>query len=77
MANTGWQVTRQETDQYDFSNPGNPALGVYVYFVTSGGNSGSVFLPNAHYTVANVRKAVQARANLLDEIGALQTQFPG
>lgn len=66
---TTYTVTRQEPDSYDFTVPGNPVLGTIVYFTTGEGNQGSVFLPAAQYTVANVRKQVEAKAKLIDNVG--------
>jgi hypothetical protein len=71
MAAYTYTVTQQMPDQYDFSNAGNPTLGTVVYFTTGAGNSGSVFVAAAHYTVANVRTAVAAKAKLLDEVSAI------
>lgn len=71
MAGTTWQVIRQDPDQYDPDNTANPATGVVVHFQTGAGNTGSVFVPYARYSVHNVRQMVAARALLADEIGAL------
>jgi hypothetical protein len=71
MAAYTYTVTSQVPDQYDFTNPGNPTLGTIVYFQTGEGNTGSVFVAAAHYTVANVRTAVAAKAKLLDEVSAI------
>jgi hypothetical protein len=71
MAAYTYTVTSQQPDQYDFSTPGNPVLGTIVYFQTGAGNTGSVFVPAVHYTVANVKTAVAAKAKLLDEVGGI------
>lgn len=68
-------ITRQEFDQYDFSNPSTPALGVVVYFQTDAGNIGSVFVPQARYKVPEVRKMVAAAARIADEVGALEISY--
>lgn len=71
MAPTSYQVIRQEPDTYDFTVPGNPVLGVQVYFSTGGGNTGSVFIPHSKYTPAHVRQIVGAAARTIDEVGNL------
>lgn len=71
MANSGWKITDQVTDQVQNTRAGATITGVQVYFVTGDGNEGSVFVMDQHYTAPNVRKAVQAKANLIDEVGAL------
>jgi hypothetical protein len=70
MAST-WIVVRQATDQYDPDNPGSTVTGVIVYFQTGDGHDGSVFVPYARYTPANVKAMISARAEVLDTIGAL------
>lgn len=71
MANSGWKITDQVTDQVQNTRAGATVTGVQVYFITGDGNEGSVFVMDQHYNAANVRKAVQAKANLIDEVGAL------
>lgn len=71
MANSGWKITDQVTDQVKNTRAGATVTGVDVYFITGDGNEGSVFVMDQHYNAANVRKAVQAKANLIDEVGAL------
>lgn len=71
MANSGWKITDQVTDQVKNTRAGATITGVDVYFITGDGNEGSVFVMDQHYTPANVRKAVQAKANLIDEVGQL------
>ena len=71
MANSGWKITDQVTDQVQNTRAGATITGVQVYFVTGDGNEASVFIMDQHYTPANVRKAVQAKANLVDDVGAL------
>lgn len=68
-----YTVIRQVPDTYDFTVPGDPVLGVQVYFTTGNGNTGSVFVPEAKYTAANVSNMIGAKAKLIDEIGALGT----
>lgn len=71
MAESGWRVTDQVTDQVQNTRAGATVTGVMVYFITGDGNEGSVFIANQHYNAKNVRRAVQSHANLLDEVGAL------
>ncbi len=71
MAGTGWTVTGQAPDQVIIGANGVVQTGTYVYFTTSGGNDGSIFVTDAHYHPAQIRKAIQARADLIDEVGAL------
>jgi hypothetical protein len=71
MAATGWRITDQVTDQVQNTRAGATVTGVMVYFITGEGNEGSVFVVNQHYNAKNVRRAVQAQADLLDEIGGL------
>jgi len=76
MATAGsYTITRQATDQYDFSNPGDPVLGTQVYFTTGDGNSGSVFVPQARYGITLVRELVAAAAKELDGIGRLAGDY--
>jgi hypothetical protein len=73
MANTSYAVTRQATDTYDFTVPGDPVLGTQVYFSTGAGNVGSVFVPQTVYNAKTVATMVQAQANVIDAVGALST----
>lgn len=75
MAGGSYTITNQATDQYDFTSPGNPVLGVQVYFTTGLGNQGSIFCPQARYTVATVRQLVSAAAKQLDEVGNLSGNY--
>lgn len=72
MPATTYTVTRQVPDTYDFTVPGDPVLGVQVYFTTGGGNTGSVFIPHAKYNGEHVRAAVAAHAKLIDDIGGIR-----
>lgn len=71
MAESGWRIVDQVTDQVQNTRAGATVTGVMVYFITGEGNEGSVFIVNQHYNAKNVRKAVQTQANLLDEVGNL------
>jgi len=68
-------ILRQETDQYDFTNPGSPVLGTTIFYQTGAGNTGSVFIPQTRYSIKEVHKVVAAAAALLDEVGALQVNY--
>lgn len=65
---SGWQVTSQVTDQLITTLAGQVVTGTYVYFITGEGQEGSVFVPDQHYNAATVRKMIQARADVLDEV---------
>ena len=70
MAATGsYTITRQATDQYDFTVPGNPVIGTQVYFTTGEGNTGSVFIPQAQYKETVIHSLVAAYAKALDTVG--------
>jgi len=66
-----WQVTDLLSDQQNINNAGQAVTGVVIYFITGDGNEGSVFLANTRFTPKNAEIAVQAQANLLDEVGRL------
>lgn len=67
----GWTVTAQVADQVKVTDAGQTVVGTQVYFVTAEGNRASVFIPDDHYTAANVKKAIAARAAVVDEVGQL------
>lgn len=67
----GWAVTDQAADQLIITPAGQPVTGTQVFFATEKGWSGSVFIPDEHYTKEKVHKAVNIRARLTDEVGAL------
>lgn len=71
MANTGWTVTGQAPDQVVIGANGQVHTGTIIYFTTTGGNDGSVFITDPHYHAAQIRTAIQAKANVIDEVGAL------
>jgi len=71
MATVGWRITSQVTDQLETTQAGAVLTGVRIYYITGEGNEGSVFVANQHYNVHNVRNAVKAAAQLLDEVGRL------
>jgi hypothetical protein len=71
MANSTWVVTGDLPDQYSTSGSSTPVLGHVIFFQTGAGNNGSIFVSNAQYTPALVKPAIQAQANVVDEINAL------
>lgn len=75
MASSGWTITGQVPDQYAPGAGGQPVLGVFVYFTTSEGNAGSVFVADSTYTTANVRKMVEERANVIDSVGRQSDRY--
>lgn len=68
---SGWVVTSQVTDQIINTNAGQTVVGTYVYFITGDGNEGSVFVPDVHYSAKTVTAMIEARADVLDEVGRL------
>ena len=72
---SGWTVTGQVPDQYSAGAAGQPVIGTFVYFTTTEGNPGSVFIPEQHYTTENVRKAIEARATVIDSVGRLAHNY--
>lgn len=70
-----WTVTGQN-EQTQIDPGGNPVKGVTVFYTTGAGHTGSVFVPYAQYTQANVRNLVNQAAAAMDSIGALTSQTP-
>lgn len=68
MAGSGWTVTGQVSDQVVLTPAGQAVTGVYVYFTTGEGQSGSVFVEDAHYNAKTVHAMIAAKATLLDEV---------
>jgi hypothetical protein len=71
-----YTVIRQVPDTYDFTVPGDPVLGVTIYFTTAAGNQGSVFVAEVKYNPHNVAAMIGAKAKLVDTIGNLGSE-PG
>jgi hypothetical protein len=67
---TTWKVTGQtERDQIQ---PGSaPVKGVQIYYQTSKGVTGSIWVPYSQYTTENVRAAIQAAASQMDAVSML------
>lgn len=77
MDKVSWSVTGQVTGQIVTTDSGQVVEGVAVYFVTGDGNSGSVFVPQAHYhNTAKVKELIRAEARQIDAIGSLAENFP-
>ena len=74
--NSTWVVTRQVPDQFDFTAPGDPVLGVIVHFQTGRGERSCGFVPQHRYTVATVRAMIAARAADVDAIAQLTSDTP-
>jgi hypothetical protein len=68
----GWIVTAQVTDQVIVTDAGQTDTGVQIYFTTTEGNQGSVFVSYRHYgSPKHVKERIRAQAQLIDEIGNL------
>lgn len=67
---SSWAVTGDTPDQVWFT-AGNPVTGHLITFVTGQGNRGSVQVPDDHYTAAQVKSIIQAKANVVDSVGGL------
>lgn len=67
----GWTVTSQVTDQVRVTDAGQTVTGTQIYFITAEGNRGSVFVTDDHYSAAEARKAIAAKAAIVDEVGKL------
>lgn len=65
-----WNVTGQTEQMQPLAN-GTYVPGVSISFVTRGGHSSSVFVPQAQYTPDFVRDAINTKAQTVDAIGAL------
>jgi hypothetical protein len=68
---TSWRVTADLPGQFDFDAAGNPIAGHQVSFVTGTGATGTVFVPEAHYSPASVRALINAKAATADQIASL------
>ena len=74
MAHTGWRVTSQVPDQIINTDAGKTETGTIIYFITGQGNSGVVFIANRHIgNLKTVKNILHAHAQLVDDIGALQS----
>lgn len=70
---TAWHVTGQQ-ESFQPGPAGQVTQGVKIMFTTAMGNQGSVWLPEAQYNPNNVRAAIAAKAQLLDQVGQLHSQ---
>lgn len=62
-----WAVTSQQ-ETVDKGPDGRLTSGYRVFFTTQSGVQGSVFVPKAMYSVANVRAAIAGHARELDQV---------
>ena len=67
---TSYTIVSQRED-YRKGPDDEYAQGVIVTFQTQAGNKGSVFIPDAVYTEAEVRRQVGARAARMDAVGRI------
>ena len=65
-----WTVTGQ-SEQSIINDAGRAVNGVQVSFTTPAGDTGTVFVPNAAYSVDNVRAAIAAKVATMLAITAL------
>ena len=64
---TGWKIDSQQ-EQVGVGPDDKAGPGVLVRFTTGKQQKGTVWLPEAQYTPANVRAAVAAKAAALDAV---------
>lgn len=69
-ANKFHSIVQSQT--VDLGPDGRVVPGVKVSFTTEGGTQTSVFVPDAQYTVANVKAAVAAKAHQVDQVNQLR-----
>lgn len=67
---TGWRVVSQ-IEQTQIGPTGVLEKGVLVTFQLDGGTQGSVFVPEARYTVAAVRDAIAQKAAVLHAVNQI------
>lgn len=67
---TGWTVTDQQ-ETTDLGPDGRATIGVRVNFKTTKGITGSVFVPRAMYSVANVQAAISDYVAQLHAVAGL------
>lgn len=65
-----WSIVSQRED-FQAGPNGQLAAGVVVTFTTASGVTGSVFVPNADYTVDRVRQAIANRAQAMESVQKL------
>lgn len=71
MAPAAWTVTGQLPTTRIPEGGTRFVQGVEISFVTAAGHTGTVFVPDAIYTVDAVRAAIAQKAALLDAVGNL------
>jgi hypothetical protein len=69
MAAPAWRINAQMQTTQLWG--GRFVRGVEVSFISGGGHSGSVFVPEDQFTPEGVSKAVAEKAALMDQIGTL------
>lgn len=67
---SSWTITGQQPDQIQFIG-GQSVTGHLISFRTGEGWVDSVFVPDSHYNPRAIRILIQAKANTVDEVGAL------
>lgn len=67
-----WAITGQLDGQLQVGTAGQVITGTVIYFQTGEGNQGSVFIPQTRYDAKEVRKVVQVKADVMDEVSALR-----
>jgi len=67
-----WSVIGQQ-EQVEFDQQGKMQNGVKISFQTGQGHSGTVFVPQAQYNPERVKELVAAKAQLMDQVGALSS----
>lgn len=66
-----WQVTGQRQASWLPAGASQIVQGVEVSFVTATGATGSVSIPYSQFTPAYVSQAIDARAQVLDQVAGL------
>lgn len=69
-AKLAWEITGQAED-FGANAQGQYVQGVRVSFRTAEGATGSVFLPSAEFSVANVRERVESVAGAMRAVSGL------
>lgn len=67
-----WQVVAQREDIQANPNGQGFTSGVVITFKVASGATGSVFIPDADYSVERAREAIGAKATAMEAVGQLQ-----
>lgn len=70
----GWRVTTQVQQTKYVEGYSQPQQGWTVSFITGYGTTGSVFIPTANYSAANVQALIGAAVTQLDAVSQLTHQ---